>query len=299
VHFQVVKTDFEMGLFDYFENRTHATEVQRILVPWLLALYGLSFKAAPLNVVHDMIKAIIDANGWFGPGVTAAEEAERFPLAFTNFAKKAKCAAGILLALLLEIIPCFSYDARPADKNLQPHRTTIRRALGALLENPVDLDDSVGREVLRSVMGQGYQHFDRKVIDFTTNEHLAALVKPGVKPVIWESDVKPSRRTVLNPIDNPGQQLLVDWIGTYFVLLFSVWYILFLHVVTHGREFVPPRRETRHCSANYSRRAGIRALQHPMVLPFLPTVGRGEGRQGNCSIYYYPVEELDHLRPLG
>jgi SAM-dependent methyltransferase len=128
---------------------------------------------------------------------------------------------------------------------------------------------------------------------------IAALVKPGVKPVIWESDVKPSRRTVLNPIDNPGQQLLVDWIGTYFVLLFSVLYILFLYVVTYGREFVPPRRETQHCSADYSRRAGIRALQHPMVLPFLPTVGRGEGRQGNCSIYYYPVEELDHLRPLG
>ena len=94
-----------MGLFDYFENRTHATEVQRILVPWLLALYGLSFKSTPLNVVHDMIKAIIDANGWFCPGVTA-EEAKRFPLAFTNFAKKAKCTAGILLALLFVIIPC-------------------------------------------------------------------------------------------------------------------------------------------------------------------------------------------------
>ncbi len=58
------------------------------------------------------VKAIIDAaNGWFGPasglglGVTAAEEAKRFPLAFTNFAKKAKCAAGILLALFVTI-PC-------------------------------------------------------------------------------------------------------------------------------------------------------------------------------------------------
>ncbi len=106
MNFQVVKTDFELGCFGYFENRTHATDVQRILVPWLLALCGLSYKSAPLNVVHDMIKAIIDANCWFSPGVTAAEEAKRFALAFPNFAKKAKCASGIFLAWLFVIIPC-------------------------------------------------------------------------------------------------------------------------------------------------------------------------------------------------
>jgi hypothetical protein len=67
-------------------------------VPWPIALFGLSFKSAPLSVVHDMIKALIDAYGWFGLGVTAAEEEKRFPLAFRNFAKKAKCAAGMFLA---------------------------------------------------------------------------------------------------------------------------------------------------------------------------------------------------------
>ena len=75
-------------------------------MPWLIALFGLSFKSAPLNVVHDMIKAIIDDSGWFGPGVAAAEEAKRFPLASMNFAKKAKCATGLFLASLFVIIPC-------------------------------------------------------------------------------------------------------------------------------------------------------------------------------------------------
>ena len=98
MNLQVVKTDFELGRFEYFENKTHATNVQWILVPWLIALFGLSFKSAPLNVVHDMLKAIIDDSCWFGPGVTAAEEVKRFPLAFMNFAKKAKYAAGLFLA---------------------------------------------------------------------------------------------------------------------------------------------------------------------------------------------------------
>ncbi len=94
--------------------------------------------------------------------------------------------------------------------------------LCALFENPVDLDDSVCNAMLCSVMVPGYQNFDRNVVDFTNNQHPAPFIKPGAKPVIWEIDVKPSRRTVLNPIDNQGQQLLVDWIGAYSIILVSV-----------------------------------------------------------------------------
>ncbi len=68
-------------------------------------LFGLSFKTTPMSVVQLMITAIIDANGWFGPGVSCAdsEEAKRFPLAFADFVKKAKVVAGIFLVLLLLI----------------------------------------------------------------------------------------------------------------------------------------------------------------------------------------------------
>ena len=72
-------------------------------MPWLIGLYGLSFKTSPLSVVQEMLTAIIDANGWFGPGVSCAEEAQRFPIAFADFVKKAKVAAGIFLVLLLFI----------------------------------------------------------------------------------------------------------------------------------------------------------------------------------------------------
>ena len=72
-------------------------------MPWLIGLYGLSFKSTPMSVVQEMLTAIIDAKGWFGPGVSCAEEAKRFPIAFADFAKKAKVAAGIFLVLLLLI----------------------------------------------------------------------------------------------------------------------------------------------------------------------------------------------------
>ena len=103
----------------------------------------------------------------------------------------------------------------PAVKNLQGHRTTVRRTLSALFEAPIDIDDSVGRAVLRSVLGPGERDFDKKAVDFERNQHLAALVKPGLMPVIWESESKPTRKTVLDPIDNAGQQQLVEWIGAY------------------------------------------------------------------------------------
>ena len=103
----------------------------------------------------------------------------------------------------------------PAVKNLQAHCTTVRRTLSALFESPINIDDSVGRAVLRSVLGPGERDFDKKAVDFDKNQHLAALVRPGVLPVIWETESKSSRKTVLDPIDNAGQQQLVEWIGAY------------------------------------------------------------------------------------
>ena len=98
----------------------------------------------------------------------------------------------------------------PAVKNLQAHRTTVRRTLSALFESPIDIDDSVGRAVLRSVLDPGERDFNKKAVDFDKNQHLAALVRPGVLPVIWETESKSSRKTVLDPIDTAAQQQLVE-----------------------------------------------------------------------------------------
>ena len=74
-------------------------------MPWRIALNGLSFKSTQNSVVQEMIMAIIDSKGWFG-GMSCADEAKRFPLAWTDLVKKAKTAAGKFLFLLFLVIPC-------------------------------------------------------------------------------------------------------------------------------------------------------------------------------------------------
>ena len=53
-----------------------------------------------------------------------------------------------------------------AVQNLQAHRTAVRRALGALFESPIDIDDNLSWAVLRSVLGPGERDFEKKAIDF-------------------------------------------------------------------------------------------------------------------------------------
>ncbi len=79
------------------------------------------------------------------------------------------------------------------------------------------------------VLGQGERDYSKGVLDLKDNLHLLVL-KPGVKPVVWECDLnssRSSRRTVLNPLDNKGHELFLGWIGTYSIVLFSVLLIYF------------------------------------------------------------------------
>ena len=38
---------------------------------------------------------------------------------------------------------------------------------------------------------------------------------PGSTPVVWESKQKPNTRTVLNPINNAGQEVVLDFLGAF------------------------------------------------------------------------------------
>ncbi len=99
-------------------------------------------------------------------------------------------------------------------------------------------------------------------LDFTDNLYLLAL-KQGVKLVVWECDLNSLRsswRTVLNPIDNNGHELFLEWIGASSIVLFSVLLIYFWHVIPFHREHLPCRRKTKHHSACGPSRAGCFAL---------------------------------------
>jgi hypothetical protein len=64
----------KMGPFAILEgpsNKGKATTIQRILVPWLISKHGLSYKAARMEVVMQMVEAIIDQENWLELGCSA------------------------------------------------------------------------------------------------------------------------------------------------------------------------------------------------------------------------------------
>ena len=94
------------------------------------------------------------------------------------------------------------------------HRVAVQDALIALFQIPVPEEDTVGRNVLTRVLGQSVS-FGKAIFNFRDNEHLKNLLTPGSTPVVWESKQKPNTRTVLNPINNAGQEVLLDFLGAF------------------------------------------------------------------------------------
>ena len=94
----------------------------------------------------------------------------------------------------------------------------MRAALVKLFENTVPESYKAGREVLHSILGRDIIAYDRPIICFHSNPHLACLAKPGVTPIVWETKLRMNLgcMTVLDPIENTWHDLLMDFIGMYF-----------------------------------------------------------------------------------
>jgi hypothetical protein len=114
------------------------------------------------------------------------------------------------------------------------HQVAIHNALIALFETPVPDDNAIGRTVFTRVLGPDPLDFGKLVFDFKDKEHLSALSKQGVSPVVWEAKFKPSTRTVLNPIETEGHELLLDFLGgPSFQTFHHLNFIGFLLACTH------------------------------------------------------------------
>ena len=53
------------------KNKGRATSLQRVLVPWLISKYGMSYKSAKIQVVSKMVEAIIDKDDLLDLGCRA------------------------------------------------------------------------------------------------------------------------------------------------------------------------------------------------------------------------------------
>ena len=96
-----VTVQIEKGPFALFDHRPNATNLQRFIVPWLIASHGLSY---PKTIDHVLLKqmliAIIDQNKLLGPYDSCAEQAKIYSVAFQDLVKKVKNAAGLSCVLL-------------------------------------------------------------------------------------------------------------------------------------------------------------------------------------------------------
>jgi hypothetical protein len=71
---------------------------------------------------------------------------------------------------------------------------------------------------------------DKPILDFAANQHLTVLAKPEVTPVVLDTKERlgVGARSVLEPMETPGQELLFDCLGC-FVTQFMVHTCLYLN----------------------------------------------------------------------
>ena len=84
-----------MGPWEVFTNKVNAITVQRHIVPWLVAIYGLKYaKSIKLDTVKEMVTALCPELDFVG--FDAEEESRNFQVGFAEICKRIKTAAGIM-----------------------------------------------------------------------------------------------------------------------------------------------------------------------------------------------------------
>ena len=87
-----------LGPFERLEgtkNKGRATNLQRVLMPWLISKYGLSYKSARMEVVKQMVEAIIDRDNLLDLGEPCHKVMTSYAVGFNTVVRKAKNAVGL------------------------------------------------------------------------------------------------------------------------------------------------------------------------------------------------------------
>ena len=84
-----------MGPWYAFLDKANAITVQRYVVPWSVAMYGMTYqKHLKLEVVKEMVIALSSTLDF--AAFHADEAAKEYPVGFTEVARRIKSAAGTL-----------------------------------------------------------------------------------------------------------------------------------------------------------------------------------------------------------
>jgi hypothetical protein len=86
--------DIAKGPWEWLTHKANSSAIQKFLVPWLIAMYGLSYpKRVELDVLKQMIVAICDEQQFLRCTMSAQQAADMYPFALTDVAKTVKHAA--------------------------------------------------------------------------------------------------------------------------------------------------------------------------------------------------------------
>ncbi len=187
------------------------------MVPWSIAMLGYSFpKLQTIETYREMMIAAIDAEELLPGHPDCAKEANAYPVAFADLLTRIKHAAGMYCVVLRTYFGCSngcSDSVSLADRAVGRHRIDMRDALIKLFEETIPESYKAGRKVMEAVLGRPLT--DKPVLCFSSNQALAAMVKPGTTPCVWESKARSALgfEWVLRTTDTAGQELLMDFVG--------------------------------------------------------------------------------------
>ncbi len=71
--------------------------IQRALLPWLIAKYGASYKRVTLDLLKQIVMAIIDRDNLLDLGAQCKRLAKDYAIGFCTVAKRTKLAAGLFV----------------------------------------------------------------------------------------------------------------------------------------------------------------------------------------------------------
>ena len=87
--------DVKAGPFAAFGEKRAASLMQKFIVPWNIAIHGLSYaKKLTEKDIKVQLIAIIDSENLM-PYASCAEQASKYSIALGDFAKRVKAAAGM------------------------------------------------------------------------------------------------------------------------------------------------------------------------------------------------------------
>ena len=96
--------DVKAGPFAAFAEKRTASLMQKFIVPWNIAIHGLSYaKKITEKDIKAQLIAIIDSENLMPGYASCAVEASKYSVAFGDFAKRVKAAAGMYYVLICPV----------------------------------------------------------------------------------------------------------------------------------------------------------------------------------------------------